>query len=230
MTPQDKQVADYLAEVQANERRKQALDNAVYQLVTNGTAKDKQEAQRDIVLTIKRRYRRPTKLLRERYSDTRNSLDELRKRVRRLVNYLDVETAGVRDKALTSDASIMLRRVEVDLAEEIERLEALAAAALKAKENVPHPRGGRPYDDMRRRLALVCVRLAEEYDLLGDTKTQDLGTVYDLFTDIYPLATGKNLPKQKPNDDTGKPACRWALEKHWREQAASGHKEEEHSP
>lgn len=40
MTPQDKQVADYLAEVQANERRKQALDNAVYQLVTNGTVKD----------------------------------------------------------------------------------------------------------------------------------------------------------------------------------------------
>ena len=52
MTPQDKQVADYLAEVQANERRQEDLDVVVEQLVPNETDKSKRDAERDIVGTL----------------------------------------------------------------------------------------------------------------------------------------------------------------------------------
>lgn len=60
-------------------------------------------------------------------------------------------------------------------------------------------------------------------------KTEDLKMIYSLFTYLHLVAVGEEPPKRGQDGQPGIQACNQALEQ-WYAQAASGHKEEEHTP
>ena len=247
MTWEDRQARlcdEYLAEVQTDDTRQTALGDAVKKLVGEGAlTATKQEAERAIVLGLLDGYvtkarrskaREPVK----RHKPTRKSLqwveqrmNSLADRANALARYLDDEARVGKVDVIEPWASIMLRRAGVDVVEEAEQLYAFAAANYKTakavanvERDMPKSLGRRPPDFDARGIAQVCVRLAEQYRLLIDSSEPFIAFL-NLFHDVYLLATGK----LSDEGNFGRAACQMALNQ-WRAQAASGHKEEEHSP
>jgi hypothetical protein len=248
MTWEDRQARlcdEYLADVQKDDTRKEALDGAVEELVGKDAPKlTKQEAERAIALALLHEYvtkvrRRDARPRIKRDKPTRESLQWVEERLesladqaRALARYLDDEARVGNVDVIEPWASIMLRRTGVDVVEEAERLYAFAAANYKTAEAVtnvendmPKASGGRQPDIERRDIARVCVQPAEQYGLLIDSRGR-FKAFLDLFQQVYTVATGKALPDE---GNFGRAACQQAL-MHWRAQAASGHKEGEHTP
>ena len=212
------------------------LSNAVELLTPRAEGKLREKSEIAILQVIVSKYRGKARAL-DNLRKAKNhraairSLQSIEKRADTLKGkaevfaaYLDEESAG-RGPIVELYATTMLERIGLDVAQEADRFtriatelgkatKALKEATTRAKRAVPKAKEGSPPRYKQLIVARVGRHLLMEFNRLPDNRTHALEDMYNIFQEIYPLATGRQLPSRAikgKKAEYGRKACEKAL-------------------